>query len=168
MAKLCPIFFQVNQYWGSIKGKLIRAAGWRPTALIQFEFWLLSLDANCLRNSLQSKSVRQPVMAGYANYVSPSTGEIKKRSWKYRFNSFVREKIENINGICDQSMEINVTLKLSASNTRENKICEITCLISGKQLFTEKRSATFKDAIIEALEICKKQIIEKFKTVSRS
>jgi len=81
---------------------------------------------------------------------------------------FIREKVEKLSEMFGPSIEIDVTLKLSRVDIRENKICAIRCEILGKQFFAEKRSATFKHAVVEALEISKKQIIENCKVISAS
>ena len=78
---------------------------------------------------------------------------------------FVREKVGKLGDISDRIVEIRVILQLSAADIRRNKICEII-VIFGKELVVQKQAATFKEAVIVAIEVVRKQIIEKCKTAA--
>jgi putative sigma-54 modulation protein len=73
---------------------------------------------------------------------------------------FVREKVEKLGDFSARLLEARVILKLSKSDIRENKICEIRGIISGNDLFVEKKATTFKEASMKAVDAMKRQITD--------
>jgi len=71
---------------------------------------------------------------------------------------FVRQKVEKLAVFTDRLAEARVTLKLNKSDIRENKICEITGLIPGNDLFASKQAGSFEEATMDAVDAIKRQI----------
>lgn len=81
---------------------------------------------------------------------------------------FTEDKIGKLVGYSDRIMHANVVLKTDRSSTRDNKVCEITLAIPGNDLFASKQCHTFEEAIMEAVDALKHQVISwKGKSVLR-
>ena len=85
-----------------------------------------------------------------------------------KLDSFIHDKVEKLSAHYDSIISSDVILKLDSANTIENKIVEIKIAIKGNDLFTKKQSKTFEEAIDNATDALKKQLIkhkEKIKKV---
>lgn len=67
-------------------------------------------------------------------------------------------KMQKIGDLNERLIEAKVCLKLSKSDTTENKICEIIITAPGNELFIEKRAQSFPEAIRKAYEGIRRQI----------
>ena len=56
-------------------------------------------------------------------------------------------KMQKLGKLNERLVEARVCLKLSKSDTTENKICEITILAPGSNLFIEKCAQSFPEAV---------------------
>jgi len=72
---------------------------------------------------------------------------------------FTRDKVEKLVVYSERIMHANVILKTDRSNTRDNKVCEISLSIPGNDLFASRQSQRFEDAITEAVDALKRQVI---------
>ena len=67
-------------------------------------------------------------------------------------------KMQKLGSMNERLIEAKVCLKLSKSDTTENKICEITIGVPGNELFVEKRAHTFPEAVRKAYEGMRRQV----------
>lgn len=98
--------------------------------------------------------------------------KIKVSSIKFKvdtkLDTFIRDKVEKLSAHYDSIISSDIMLKLDNANTIENKIVEIRVVIKGNDLFTKKQSKTFEEALDNATDALKKQLIkhkEKIKKV---
>ena len=73
--------------------------------------------------------------------------------------SFVRGTVEKLGSVSSLMLAASVTLKVNNTNSRENMICQVRAVVSGKQLFAERHASTFKEAAMKAVEDMKRQLI---------
>lgn len=79
-----------------------------------------------------------------------------------KLENFIEKKIVKLTGMTEGVIESDVTLKLEASEKRDNKVAEIRLQIKGYDLYAKKQSNTFEQATDTAIDALKKQL-EKFK-----
>jgi len=77
-----------------------------------------------------------------------------------KLDSFIRDKVEKLSTHYDNIISSDVILKLDSANTVDNKIVEIKIAIKGNDLFTKKQSNTFEEALDNATDALKKQLIK--------
>ena len=87
--------------------------------------------------------------------VTIQTPGIKARKDLLELVHIKMKKLESMN---ERLIEARACLKLSKSDTTENKICEIIILAPGNELFIEKRAQSFPEAIRKAYEGMRRQI----------
>lgn len=85
---------------------------------------------------------------------------IKIQSVKFdaaqKLNDFVEKKVGKLERLFDGIIEVEVILKLENSQDLENKVAEIRVKVPNNDLFAERRSKTFEEAVdltIDALKI---------------
>lgn len=71
---------------------------------------------------------------------------------------FVMANITKLAGLSDRLIEALVVLKINKSNSKNDKLCELKIVIPGNDLFAEKQSSTFEDAIANCLDALEHQI----------
>lgn len=74
-----------------------------------------------------------------------------------KLSAFVRKHLGKLESYSDRIIEIRVSLKLDAV-TESNKICEITVLVPGKDLFVSKKSDSFEEAVTLSVDALKHQL----------
>jgi putative sigma-54 modulation protein len=74
--------------------------------------------------------------------------------------SFIEQKIDKLTVFHDGILGSEVTLKLSNQNDRDNKISEIRLIIKGSDLYAKKQSSTFEEAIDQATEALRRQLVK--------
>jgi len=77
-----------------------------------------------------------------------------------KLDAFIRDKVEKLSSHNDSIISSDVILKLDSANTVENKIVEIKVAIRGNDLFSKKQSKTFEEALDNATDALKKQLIK--------
>ena len=83
-----------------------------------------------------------------------------------KLENFIERKISKLSGMIEGVIGSEVTLKLENSDSRDNKIAEISLLIKGYDLYAKKQSKTFEQATDTAISALKKQL-EKYKERKR-
>ena len=71
---------------------------------------------------------------------------------------YVTENVLKLSVLADRSLEVRVVLKLDKSDSKDNKVCELKVVIPGNDLFAEKQSDKFEDAVLKCIEAVKPQI----------
>jgi putative sigma-54 modulation protein len=79
-----------------------------------------------------------------------------------KLSSFVRKQISKLELMSERIVEIRVSLKLDAT-VESNKICEITVLMPGKDLFVSKKSESFEESVSTSVDALRHQL-EHWKT----
>jgi putative sigma-54 modulation protein len=72
--------------------------------------------------------------------------------------SFINSKLGKLQRFYDAIIGAEVFLKLENTPDTENKIVEIKLLIPGNDLFVQRQSKTFEEAIDECIEVLKRQV----------
>jgi len=72
--------------------------------------------------------------------------------------NFVTENVQKLSGLSDRILESHVLLKVEKSASNKNKVCELKVVVPGNDVFAARQSATFEEAILEAVEAAEHQI----------
>ncbi|MEI8137441.1 MAG: HPF/RaiA family ribosome-associated protein, partial [Bacteroidota bacterium] len=75
-----------------------------------------------------------------------------------KVNEFVNEKLGKPAHLVMKAETADVCLSLSKSDTRDNKVCEIKLKMPGNELFARKKSYTFEEATVAAVDALQEQI----------
>jgi ribosomal subunit interface protein len=75
--------------------------------------------------------------------------------------AFVHEKVQRLASLSDSIQEVRVTLKLNNNEPGESKMCEMRVVIPGNDVFAEKKADSFDGAVLKALEVIKRQIVDR-------
>ena len=68
-------------------------------------------------------------------------------------------KVRKLSHLSDRILEARVLIKADKSDTRDNKVCEISLVIPGNDLFAKCRAQTFERAVHDAVLTSKRQIM---------
>ena len=71
---------------------------------------------------------------------------------------FIHDKINKLTGLHQEIIGSEVCLKLESSTKRENKICSIRLLIPGNDLLASSQYKKFEIAIVQTVDVLKRQI----------
>jgi putative sigma-54 modulation protein len=74
---------------------------------------------------------------------------------------FIREKVEKLYNYYSDIILIDILLKLSNADNKENKICEIRLAIPGNDILASAQCKTFEEAVLNVVEIIKNRIKRK-------
>ena len=70
----------------------------------------------------------------------------------------IDEKVGKLSHLSDRILEAHVLIKSDKSDTRDNKVCEISLVIPGNDLFAKRQAQTFERAVHDAVITSKRQI----------
>jgi ribosomal subunit interface protein len=91
---------------------------------------------------------------------------INIESLKFKTDSklvdFIEKKVSKFEKLNEDITAVDIILKLEKNEEDKNKVFEIFVSLDGHKLFSEKKSDTFEDACLEAVDAIKSQI-EKLK-----
>ena len=74
---------------------------------------------------------------------------------------FIQEKVSKLYNYYTEIISIDIVLKVSNADTKENKICEIRVAIPGNDILASATCKTFEDAVLSVVEIIKNRIKRK-------
>jgi len=74
---------------------------------------------------------------------------------------FIESKVSKLTVFADDIVSSEVHLKLDNATNAENKVCNIKLEIKGNDLFAEKQSKSFEEAVDEVVEALKKQLTKR-------
>ena len=77
-----------------------------------------------------------------------------------KLESFIKEKVQKMQGIYEGIIGSEVILKLENTENRDNKMVEIRLIVRGYDLFAKKQAKSFEEATDQAMEALKKQLIK--------
>ncbi|MBL0199962.1 MAG: ribosome-associated translation inhibitor RaiA [Chitinophagaceae bacterium] len=78
-----------------------------------------------------------------------------------QLNLFIQEKAEKLFNYYSDLISIEISLKISNSDTKENKVCEIRLVIPGNDILASSQCKTFEEAVLSVVEIIKNRIKRK-------
>jgi putative sigma-54 modulation protein len=73
-------------------------------------------------------------------------------------SNFVQRHMEKLETLSDRIVECRVLLRLDKSSITEDKVCEITLMMPGKDLFVSKDSQSFEESVVVAIDAIKHQL----------
>jgi putative sigma-54 modulation protein len=74
---------------------------------------------------------------------------------------FIQEKVEKLSNYYSDLISIDISLRVSSSDTKENKVCEIRLAIPGNDILASTQCKTFEEAVLHVVEIIKNRIKRK-------
>ncbi len=74
--------------------------------------------------------------------------------------SFVREKLQKLDGKSDNIINAEVTLFIGSERDPNNNFCEIRLGVPGNDHFVKKGAATFELAIVDAVNTIQEQLVK--------
>ena len=83
-----------------------------------------------------------------------------------KLTHFVEKSVSKLETYEERILEARVCLKTDASDSKENKVCEIKAVIPGNDLFASRQSKTFEESVKLVVDALKHQI-ERLKTVEK-
>jgi putative sigma-54 modulation protein len=75
-----------------------------------------------------------------------------------KLEKFIEKKVNKLLGLYEGVIGSEITLKVSKSEVKDNKIAEIRIQIPGYDLYAKKQSNTFEEATDTAISALKKQL----------
>ena len=88
--------------------------------------------------------------------------EISIKSIKFdatdKLQEFINKKVGKLDKHCNDIRKVEVSLKVVKPETAMNKQASLTVSLPGSELFAEKVSDTFEEAIMESLAAIEKQL----------
>ncbi len=72
---------------------------------------------------------------------------------------FANDKVSKLSQFSDRLMEAQVVLKITRAVSRSNKSCDIRVTIPGNDLFASRQCPSFEQAILEAVDALKQQLV---------
>ena len=73
--------------------------------------------------------------------------------------AFVQDKLGKLTLFHDRILNAEVFLKLDKdTSNRENKVAEVKLAVPGRELFSQRRSKTFEEAIDQATDALRRQM----------
>jgi len=87
---------------------------------------------------------------------------IKIQSIKFdadkKLTDFIEKKVNKIERYFDNIVDVEVFLRLQNSQELDNKIAEIRIKVPGSDLFAQRQSKTFEEAVDDCVDALKAQI----------
>lgn len=80
---------------------------------------------------------------------------------KQELIDFIEEKAGKLYQFYDKIINIEATLNVENSDTKENKACGIRLIIPGNDLWASAQCKTFEEAAVQAVEALEKQLDKK-------
>ena len=80
-----------------------------------------------------------------------------------KLSDFLKTHIAKLEAFSDRIVESRVLLRKDKSSEAADKVCEITVMMPGKDLFVSKKSQSFEESVTMAVEALKRQL-EHWKT----
>ncbi len=75
-----------------------------------------------------------------------------------KLEQFIEKKVGKLSGFYEGVIGSEITLKISKSEVKDNKVAEIRLQIPGYDLYAKKQSNTFEEATDTAISALKKQL----------
>ena len=75
-----------------------------------------------------------------------------------KLQDFINKKVGKLDKFCSDIRKVEVSLKVVKPETANNKQASLTVALPGSELFADKVSDTFEEAVMEALSAIEKQL----------
>ena len=79
-----------------------------------------------------------------------------------KLESYVTDRVSKLERMVDNATRCDVTLKVDKPESANNKIVEISLMVTGQTIFNSKQANSFEEAVVDCVESIKAQI-EKYK-----
>lgn len=76
-----------------------------------------------------------------------------------KLEDFIRAKVDKLESVFEHLVGSEVTLRLENVEDHINKIADIRLMIPGNDLFASKQAKTFEEAVDQAVDALKKQLL---------
>ena len=73
---------------------------------------------------------------------------------------FIQDRLDKLEHFSQRIVNAEVFLRLDKDKDKENKISEIKLNVPGKELFSKKQCKSFEEAVDEAVEALRKQLLK--------
>ena len=75
-----------------------------------------------------------------------------------KLKDFIHQKMEKLSQFYDEFIDVEVFLRIDKAQDNDNKTAEIKITIPGHELFVDKHSKSFEQAIDDCIDSLKRQI----------
>ena len=75
-----------------------------------------------------------------------------------KLQEFIQKKVSKLDKFCDNIRKVEVSLKVVKPATAQNKEVSVTVKLPGEEIFVEKLSDTFEEAITQSLPAIERQL----------
>ena len=77
-----------------------------------------------------------------------------------KLHEFIQKKVSKLDKFCDNIMKVEVSLKVVKPATAQNKQVSIVVVVPGEEIFVEKLSDTFEEAINQSLPVLERGLVK--------
>ena len=92
--------------------------------------------------------------------------EVEVKSIKFdatdKLHEFIQKKVSKLDKYCDNIRKVEVSLKVVKPATAQNKEVSIVVSLPGDEIFVEKQSDSFEEAITQSMPAIERQL-DKYK-----
>lgn len=77
-----------------------------------------------------------------------------------KLHEFIQKKVSKLDKFCDNIRKVEVSLKVVKPATAQNKQASIVIALPGEEIFVEKVSDTFEEAITQSMPVLERQLVK--------
>lgn len=77
-----------------------------------------------------------------------------------KLHEFIQKKVSKLDKFCDNIRKVEVSLKVVKPATAQNKEANIVVVLPGEEIFVEKVSDTFEEAITQCMPVLERQLVK--------
>ncbi len=77
-----------------------------------------------------------------------------------KLHEFIQKKVSKLDKFCDNIRKVEVSLKVVKPATAQNKEASIAVVLPGEEIFVQKVSDTFEEAITQSMPVLERQLVK--------
>ena len=77
-----------------------------------------------------------------------------------KLQEFIQKKVSKLDKFCDNIRKVEVSLKVVKPATAQNKEASIVVVLPGEEIFVQKVSDTFEEAITQSMPVLERQLVK--------
>ena len=77
-----------------------------------------------------------------------------------KLHEFIQKKVSKLDKFCDNIRKVEVSLKVVKPATAQNKEASIVVVLPGEEIFVQKVSDTFEEAITQSMPVLERQLVK--------
>ena len=77
-----------------------------------------------------------------------------------KLQEFIQKKVSKLDKFCDNIRKVEVSLKVVKPATAQNKEASIAVVLPGEEIFVQKVSDTFEEAITQSMPVLERQLVK--------